>query len=156
VLRIRSALALATHDFFARRGFLHVHTPVLTTCDAEGAGDAFTVHAPAAALPAAAAAAGAEGGGAEGGGAEGGGADFFGAETYLTVSGAPVAAVCVGEGRRGRGRASESFLRVDWVAVPEAMRARRVNTGHGGGPLARPAGWLAGRAVTRVVLMLRG
>jgi hypothetical protein len=148
VLRIRSALALATHDFFARRGFLHVHTPVLTTCDAEGAGDAFTVHAPATALPAAAAAAG----------AEGGGADFFGAETYLTVSGAPVAAVCVGEGRRGRGRASESFLRVDWVAVPEAMRARRVNTGHGGGPLARPAGWRggAGRAVTRVVLMLRG
>eukprot|EP01047_Picozoa_sp_COSAG01_P005163 COSAG01_NODE_174_length_23022_cov_528.590978_12_plen_168_part_00 len=33
--------------------------------------------------------------------------------------------------RRGGGGGGESFLRVDWVAVPEALRARRVNRGGG-------------------------
>ena len=46
VARVRSALSHATHEFFGRRGFIHVHTPVITACDAEGAGDAFEVFAP--------------------------------------------------------------------------------------------------------------
>ena len=43
VARVRSALALSTHEFFGQRGFLHVHTPILTSCDAEGGGETFEV-----------------------------------------------------------------------------------------------------------------
>ena len=35
VARVRSAMALSTHSFFEKRGFLSVHTPILTSCDAE-------------------------------------------------------------------------------------------------------------------------
>lgn len=41
VARIRNALAAATHDFFQSHGFLLVHTPLITTADAEGAGELF-------------------------------------------------------------------------------------------------------------------
>lgn len=41
--RVRSCLALATHAFFASHGFLHVHTPIITASDAEGAGEMFQV-----------------------------------------------------------------------------------------------------------------
>ncbi|MFI5333717.1 MAG: asparagine--tRNA ligase [Chlamydiales bacterium] len=43
VLRIRHALARATHDFFHERGFLYVHTPIITGSDAEGGGKQFAV-----------------------------------------------------------------------------------------------------------------
>jgi len=43
VFRIRSLAAQAIHAFFARRGFVHVHTPIITTSDAEGAGEMFRV-----------------------------------------------------------------------------------------------------------------
>ena len=43
VLRVRSALAHATHLFFQQRGFLYVHTPIITASDAEGGGQQFTV-----------------------------------------------------------------------------------------------------------------
>ncbi len=43
VLRVRNALAFATHLFFQNRGFLYVHTPVLTASDCEGAGEQFLV-----------------------------------------------------------------------------------------------------------------
>ncbi|MFO7577729.1 MAG: asparagine--tRNA ligase [Pelovirga sp.] len=43
VFRLRSALSFAVHQFFQQRGFLHVHTPVITTNDCEGAGDMFRV-----------------------------------------------------------------------------------------------------------------
>eukprot|EP00811_Abedinium_folium_P015440 NODE_2439_length_2212_cov_10.821583.p1 GENE.NODE_2439_length_2212_cov_10.821583~~NODE_2439_length_2212_cov_10.821583.p1 ORF type:complete len:684 (-),score=197.74 NODE_2439_length_2212_cov_10.821583:125-2176(-) len=43
VARIRSALAMATHDFFQSRGFQHVHTPIITASDTEGAGEMFQV-----------------------------------------------------------------------------------------------------------------
>jgi asparaginyl-tRNA synthetase len=43
IMRIRSDLAMATHDFFRERGFFQVHTPVITTSDCEGAGEMFTV-----------------------------------------------------------------------------------------------------------------
>ncbi len=43
IMRIRSNLALAVHNFFQERGFFQVHTPVITTSDCEGAGEMFTV-----------------------------------------------------------------------------------------------------------------
>ena len=39
VFRIRSIAAQAIHAFFARRGFVYVNTPIITTSDAEGAGE---------------------------------------------------------------------------------------------------------------------
>ncbi len=43
VFRVRNALAFAIHKFFQENGFLYVHTPILTTSDAEGAGAMFQV-----------------------------------------------------------------------------------------------------------------
>ncbi len=43
VFRVRSSLAHAVHRFFAERGFLNVHTPIITASDCEGAGEMFRV-----------------------------------------------------------------------------------------------------------------
>src|SRR5690606_16430592 len=43
VFRVRSALAQAVHAFFHDRGFVYVHTPIVTGSDAEGAGEMFRV-----------------------------------------------------------------------------------------------------------------
>ncbi|XP_065884239.1 asparaginyl-tRNA synthetase-like [Dysidea avara] len=43
LLRIRNAATMAVHDFFQRHGYLLVHTPIITSCDCEGAGEMFTV-----------------------------------------------------------------------------------------------------------------
>lgn len=43
VFRIRSVAAYAIHKFFQENGFVHVHTPIITGSDAEGAGDMFRV-----------------------------------------------------------------------------------------------------------------
>jgi asparaginyl-tRNA synthetase len=43
VFRIRHALAFAVHDFFNRKGFIYLHTPIITASDAEGAGETFRV-----------------------------------------------------------------------------------------------------------------
>jgi asparaginyl-tRNA synthetase len=43
VFRVRSSLAHAVHRFFAERGFLYVHTPIITASDCEGAGEMFRV-----------------------------------------------------------------------------------------------------------------
>jgi asparaginyl-tRNA synthetase len=43
VFRIRSVAAHAIHCFFQESGFVHVHTPIITCSDAEGAGEMFTV-----------------------------------------------------------------------------------------------------------------
>jgi asparaginyl-tRNA synthetase len=43
VFRIRHALAFAIHKFFNDRGFVYLHTPVITASDAEGAGEMFRV-----------------------------------------------------------------------------------------------------------------
>lgn len=43
VLRVRNALAFATHRFFQERDFLYVQTPIITASDAEGGGEQFTV-----------------------------------------------------------------------------------------------------------------
>ena len=43
VFRVRSLLAYAIHKFFQERGFVYVHTPIITGSDAEGAGEMFQV-----------------------------------------------------------------------------------------------------------------
>ena len=43
VFRVRSEVAFAIHDFFHSRGFVYVHTPIITGSDAEGAGEMFRV-----------------------------------------------------------------------------------------------------------------
>lgn len=43
VFRVRHALAFAIHKFFNDRGFVYMHTPVITASDAEGAGEMFRV-----------------------------------------------------------------------------------------------------------------
>ncbi len=41
--RVRSRLSYAVHQFFQDRGFVQVHTPIITTSDCEGAGEMFQV-----------------------------------------------------------------------------------------------------------------
>jgi len=72
LLRIRSEAAFLVHSFFRDRGFCHVHTPIITGSDCEGAGEMFRVTTLRPGAPA------------------GGVApedDFFGKEANLTVSG---------------------------------------------------------------------
>jgi asparaginyl-tRNA synthetase len=82
VMRLRHAMAYATHKFFNDRGFRYVHTPLVTSADCEGAGEMFCVTT---LLP--------EGGGKPGAlpttaeGAIDFSKDFFGRRTSLTVSG---------------------------------------------------------------------
>ncbi len=69
VFRTRSRMTMAVHEFFQSRGFVNVHTPIITASDCEGAGEMFrvtTLGQGSAAKP------------------EG---DFFGKNAYLTVSG---------------------------------------------------------------------
>lgn len=76
VFRVRSRLAYAIHNFFQERGFLYVHTPVITSSDCEGAGELFRVTTLDPAQPPKTAE-----------GAVDYGQDFFERPTYLTVSG---------------------------------------------------------------------
>ena len=43
VFRVRSVASMAIHTYFQDRGYLYVHTPLITGNDAEGAGNTFTV-----------------------------------------------------------------------------------------------------------------
>jgi asparaginyl-tRNA synthetase len=43
VMRVRNTCASAIHQFFQERGFLWIHTPIITGSDCEGAGELFTV-----------------------------------------------------------------------------------------------------------------
>ncbi len=43
IMRTRSSLAYAVHDYFRRNGFVYVNTPIITGIDAEGAGQMFRV-----------------------------------------------------------------------------------------------------------------
>ncbi|MEJ6482830.1 asparagine--tRNA ligase [Nostoc punctiforme UO1] len=43
VFRVRNACSTAIHQFFQQRGFLWVHTPIITASDCEGAGELFSV-----------------------------------------------------------------------------------------------------------------
>jgi asparaginyl-tRNA synthetase len=76
VLRVRNVAARAIHDFFQERGFVWLHSPVITASDAEGAGELFRVTTLDAADPPRAE-----------DGAVDFDRDFFGREAFLTVSG---------------------------------------------------------------------
>ena len=76
VARVRSALSFAIHEFFQQRGFLYVHTPVITASDCEGAGELFRVTTLDPADPP-----------RDEAGNVDHTEDFFGRPTYLTVSG---------------------------------------------------------------------
>lgn len=75
LFRIRSESAFAVHNYFRERGFFHLHTPIITGSDCEGAGELFRVTA----LPPTAA--------VEPGEDNPHARDFFGKEANLTVSG---------------------------------------------------------------------
>jgi len=62
VFRLRSHLSHAIHEFFRRRGFFYIHTPIITASDCEGAGEMFHI-------------------------TTAGEKEFFGRPAYLTVSG---------------------------------------------------------------------
>ena len=76
VFRVRNALSFAIHKFFNERGFIYLHTPIITSSDAEGAGETFRVTT----LPLNNAPVGENG-------AIDFKEDFFGKSTNLTVSG---------------------------------------------------------------------
>ena len=76
IFRIRHAMAFAIHDYFNRRGFYYLHTPIITGSDAEGAGQMFRVTTLDALNP-----------GLTEEGKVDYTADFFGKPTNLTVSG---------------------------------------------------------------------
>lgn len=88
VFRVRSVAAASIHRFFQDRGFVYVHTPVITANDCEGAGEMFRVttfdpaHAPCVSEEAAAASEG-----ALVAGETDWSQDFFGEAASLTVSG---------------------------------------------------------------------
>ncbi|RKX19972.1 MAG: asparagine--tRNA ligase [Candidatus Zixiibacteriota bacterium] len=88
VNRIRSKISYAIHKFFQERGFYYLHTPIITTSDAEGAGEVFRVttfdinNAP-----------------TKNGNVDFN-EDFFGVETFLAVSGqleAEIGALALGD-----------------------------------------------------------
>jgi asparaginyl-tRNA synthetase len=88
VLRVRSAAAAAIHGFFRERGFLLLHSPIITLSDAEGAGAMFRVTTLDPAAPPLR------------DGAVDFARDFFGAPAHLTVSGqleAEIAALALGD-----------------------------------------------------------
>ena len=76
VFRVRSVAAQSIHRFFSERGFVYVNTPIITTSDAEGAGEMFRVTTLDAANPPRTDA-----------GSVDFTQDFFGHESNLTVSG---------------------------------------------------------------------
>lgn len=59
IFRMRSVVTHAITDFLYKEGFIQIHTPFMTSCDGEGAGEVFRLKTE----------------------------DFFGKETYLTVTG---------------------------------------------------------------------
>jgi len=43
IARIRHAMIFAVHEFYTKKGFVNIHTPIITSSDAEGAGEMFKV-----------------------------------------------------------------------------------------------------------------
>jgi asparaginyl-tRNA synthetase len=76
VFRVRSVAAAAIHEFFQQRGFVYIHTPIITGSDCEGAGEMFRVTTLDLDRPPRTEA-----------GRVDDARDFFGKETNLTVSG---------------------------------------------------------------------
>ncbi len=117
VLRVRNAASRAIHDFFQERGFLYLHSPVITASDAEGAGELFRVTTLDPGDPPRDAA-----------GAVDHGEDFFGRQAFLTVSGqleAEIAALALtdvytfGPTFRAENSHTSRHLAEFWMVEPE-------------------------------------
>jgi asparaginyl-tRNA synthetase len=117
VLRVRNAASVAIHDFFQERGFLLLHTPIITSSDAEGAGQMFRVSTLDAGAPP-----------RDEDGSVDFGRDFFGRETFLTVSGqleAEIAALALsnvytfGPTFRAENSNTSRHLAEFWMIEPE-------------------------------------
>lgn len=125
VFRVRHAVAYAIHHYFNARGYHYIHTPVITSSDAEGAGELFRVSALDPRRPPLTEA-----------GTVDWEADFFGRETYLTVSGqleAELAALALGKvytfGPTFRAENSNTarHLAEFWMVEPEVAFADLVD-----------------------------
>ncbi len=117
VLRLRNAAASAIHEFFQQRGFILLHTPIITASDAEGAGEMFRVSALDAGDPP-----------RDDSGSVDFNRDFFGRETFLTVSGqleAEIAALALtnvytfGPTFRAENSNTSRHLAEFWMVEPE-------------------------------------
>ena len=116
VMRVRNAASRAIHDFFQERGFLLLHSPVITLADAEGAGEMFRVTALDPSEP------------PRKDGDVDWSRDFFGREAYLTVSGqleAEIAALALtdvytfGPTFRAEDSNTSRHLAEFWMVEPE-------------------------------------
>ncbi|NIZ19190.1 asparagine--tRNA ligase [Entomospira culicis] len=86
VMRVRNVVSFAIHQFFQERDFVYIHTPIITSSDAEGAGDMFQVTTIDMDK--------------KGAGEVDYSRDFFGCKTHLTVSGQlAVESYCIGLGQ---------------------------------------------------------
>jgi asparaginyl-tRNA synthetase len=117
VLRVRNAAARAVHDFFQQRGFVLLHAPIITTSDAEGAGQLFRVTTLDPDAPPRDAA-----------GRVDFTRDFFGTQAFLTVSGqleAEIAALALskvytfGPTFRAENSNTSRHLAEFWMVEPE-------------------------------------
>jgi len=118
VLRIRNAASMAIHSFFQREEFFYLHTPIVTTSDAEGAGEMFRVTT----LPM-------DDPPRDASGNVDDERDFFGRKTYLTVSGqleAEIGALALsrvytfGPTFRAENSNTARHLAEFWMVEPEA------------------------------------
>jgi asparaginyl-tRNA synthetase len=116
VMRVRNAASRAIHDFFQERGFLLLHSPVITLADAEGAGEMFRVTSLDPSEPP-----------KKDGGVDWS-QDFFGREAHLTVSGqleAEIAALALmdvytfGPTFRAEDSNTSRHLAEFWMVEPE-------------------------------------
>lgn len=117
VFRIRNAASMAIHNFFQERGFLYLHTPVITASDCEGAGEMFRVSTLDAKNPP-----------LNDEGQVDFKKDFFGREAHLTVSGqleAEIAAMALsnvytfGPTFRAENSNTSRHLAEFWMVEPE-------------------------------------
>jgi asparaginyl-tRNA synthetase len=117
VLRVRNAAARAIHEFFQGRGFVQLHSPIITASDCEGAGEMFRVSALDAASPP-----------RDADGRVDFTKDFFGREAHLTVSGqleAEIAALALtnvytfGPTFRAENSNTSRHLAEFWMVEPE-------------------------------------
>ncbi len=114
VFRVRNVISRAVHEFFQERGFLYLHSPIITTSDCEGAGEMFRVTT---LTPAQLAQGGSDFS-----------QDFFGTEAHLTVSGqmeAEIAALALtnvytfGPTFRAENSNTSRHLAEFWMIEPE-------------------------------------
>jgi len=117
VLRVRNAAAHAIHEFFQERGFVLLHSPIITASDAEGAGEMFRVTTLDPAAPP-----------RDANGRVDYSRDFFGREAFLTVSGqleAEIAALALsrvytfGPTFRAENSNTSRHLAEFWMVEPE-------------------------------------